>query len=1355
MIKKHEASYKGMSKDLASDLQSDKYFDAKNIRILATDQKSSFAVTNEAGNELVFTVPLPVFDFVNTQITYNVNGETKTLPYKTSTSIIPRCELEEEYVSCDPGPTCLSKVSGTQIIIGTKELRDSALIVTTDNNGFDCFWELTNINNGNFDLVLLYMGNLGLSTDNLIQVIYNYENSVIQKIYFVDGKHQLRYFNIRQSIENGDNINLIDLSSSAVDVVSTFTLSQAEIQGVISGGSHTSGMVQYAYSLYILNGAQTTISPVSELVPIDKGVGLGGGEVNEVLGRSVVINIPNIDSKFTHVKVYGIKYTSYNEEPEITIVADREIDNFNSLTVTDDGTAKEFISLEAFTFLGSSPIVPQHIVTKDSRLFPVNIKEQRFNVELDMRAYSFDSGQVARVLDNASIDQFGNIQGVVTTISNFTLPTKHDAINNDYNIYKYQSDGTTLGAEGKYIKLEIFQASLTDDQAANFQFLKDRELYRFGIKFYNRRGQTSDPIWIADLKTPSGNLEGDYNQLRVTLTADFNTWLQDESNFPTEDDRPVGYKILRADRTLVDQTIYSQGFINPTIANYKSRNKKTTFADRKEAVNSVESDILPSMTRMFQTMSPMVKCKDYHCLAWNNENDSSFNDLGRGRSYEGFKAASSDDWMAQNFQHNRLMQFFSPEVLFRNNQIDASFKLRVVGLVEQDYLANWSTETNPISENNGQEVIFLNGMTTSTPGVEYQTIIGSPSNLSDQGFFGPTNTDNNIAIHQVYRSFNGTFHPATGTVDWDIYGTPEITETGADFKAYNGDGALRYSNSLKTMIMDNWKHSSSVNRDSDVQVRGMNSNGARCITFAEGVDDPTFPLDSRKSIEQIHTAASTGATNGVLVAEFVKDNTVLYTGNIYGGMTYEAKTNSAYIEIGRFENIDTLTSLIESPGDTFVDVFTFTKIVKDDVENNSQSWNQMCEIVSIRVETTVDLKNRHDLSLDDWNNRWQPRYEEYQQYNTVYSQQPTLIKSVGLGSKIKKIQEFDTRIMASKLKIPGEFIDSWTDFLENETLDLDGQYGPINGVVNLRDEVFCLQDTAVAHIAINPRVQINPEDGVALELGSGGILHDYNYKSTVVGSLNKWGVIKSENAFYFIDTINRGIMVFDGNGVGRLSDSKGFHHELLNAMDYENLRLDNPVLGTGVSVGYNPANADVFFSFIQPSGNFTLGFNEKLGEFISYYDYKPAWYINKGNTLISTDPTNTQLWEHFKGTPNHFYGTHYKSSITLHIAPQGNEIILNGASYKLELTDQNNVELPTQGLTGVRVYNDYQDSGVVDLVLRQNAFKKFRNWKINFPRQRNTRERVRSAWGFAEFSFDNESGNKLILHDITIFYTQQ
>jgi len=1491
MIKKHEFNYLGMSKDYSNDLQGEKYFDARNIRTTALDKKSQMAVTNELGNELIFAIPTPVLNYVGTAIEYTVGAQTKSLSYEAIEAAHPRCEIESQFMT----DATTVKVSGDQVIVGVKELRDSAIVVTTDNNGFDCIWELTGINQASFGLDLLYMADLGLSTDNLLQILYNYENSIVQKMYFVDGVHQIRYVNIRQSVANGDNKNLIDISPSLLDIVSTYTLQQPEIVSVTGGGSHTAGKIQYAYGLFILNGAQTTGSPLSHLVPIDKGEGLGGGDVNENLGKSVIVKVTDIDPKFTHIKIYAIKYTSYNENPQVVVVAEREIDNFTEFTYTDDGNYVEEISLEAFQFLGSSPIVPEHIVAKDNRLFPVNIKESVFDVELDTRAYAFgastetshvstfsfrgdatangnmilqveDVVYYVPVLDGDSKDTIaekvrvyldanlvgydpvqttsglfnskviitrtaagpvsdsvaiGSQVGVTISWSNspgslanntcvvmnnafydddtntvvgeessvtspdFVLGEKHDAINRDYDVYKYQADGTTLGASGKYLDITLSQrqyAASEAVEASKLEILKDNEMYRLGIKFYNQRGQSSNPKWVMDFRSPEGNLNRLHAQIGVTMTADFYVWLNDSSNFESEDDKPVGYKLLRADRTLNDQTIFAQGIVNPMVANYVHQEKFVDIGDRIQAVTSTSSDVLPSAIRKFKTDRPFVKCKNFHETAWSYEDGdiattntgpygpailSPLSKLRPQFNSGGFNTKETysgpgGDYRAQTFQFTTMMQFFSPEILFRNVAIDAGYKLKVVGLIKESSSYNWSTESHPLTSEIAVQAKYVGGFTRG-PGVGATETISNESYLNDFGFYGPTNDKDNIATQQCYREFLGAVSLPTANKDrtiHDVFGTPELTDEGADFKRYNGNPALKYANHIKNMLQD--KFAGDADDGRDVQIKGVNSNGARCLTFALGPDDTSFDISQRPTLESIYADADIDEDDGILLTEFVRDDYISYVGGIYGGFAYESKRNSEYIEIGEFTNI-TDSALVTSPGDTFVDTFTFTKFAKDDLQNTTQTQNLMCEIVSFRCETSVDLKNRKDLSSGTWDARFQPKHEEYTNYNLVYSQQPILTKTSDVGAKFKKVQEFDTRIISTKVKTPGEFIDSWTDMLENETMDLDGTYGPINAVVTLKDEIFCLQDTAVSMIAINPRVQIAPGDGVALELGTGGILHDYKYLSTTIGCLNKFGVISTENTFYFVDVINRGIMSFSQGQVARFSDLKGFHHTLVNDMSYDKLLLDNPVKGDGISIGYNPASADVYFSFRQsPSvstakdavGDFTLGFNEKTGEFVCYYDYIPAWYINKGSTLISSSPDSDQVWEHGVGTPNNFYGVQYPSSITLHVAPPGHEVILNSASYKLEATDSAGRDLPTTGLTHVEVYNDYQTSGKVALQIRKNAFKKFRNWKINLPREQGMRERMRSAWGFVKFTFDNPEGNNLILHNISIFYTE-
>ena len=1363
MIKKHTTGYKGMSKDLARDKQSDKYFDAKNIRILATDQKSSFAVTNEAGNELVFEIPTPSINSTDTQIEYTVNNVLKTISYKTEGGEFPRCDIEASLME-DVGGTYQERTSGIQEIIGLKEMRDSALIVSTDSNGFDCYWELTGIDSSQLDINLLYINNLELSRDSLVQVLYNYENSVIQKVYMVDGKNQLRFFNIKQSVDNGDNVNLIDLPKSAIDTVSEVKTTQPVIQSVIDGGLHTSGMIQYACNFYRLNGSQTTISPLSELKAIGKGFPLGGGAVNEEINKSVLVEVPKLDKNFTHVKIYSIKYTSYNQSPEIKIVADREINSEGPITFVDTGGEAPSISIEEFTFLGSNPITPKHIATKDNRLFPVNIKEDIFDVEIDTRAYSFDApfGQLrkARIGDSPSLNSQGDVvfnqqidiidSATTVTVNYDSVPEKFSSINVDYDKYKFRSDGVTLGGSGKYIDIELTQVSLSEGPEDK-KFFKDNELYRLGIKFYNNRGQFTEPKWIMDIVAPEGNLQGNYNQLKVILNNEFYVWLNDSSNFQTESDKPVGYKMLRSRRDLEDRTIVAQGMLNSMIAHTPLTGEKLdSLAQRVEYADSSKTNKMPSVVRVFEDEHPFNANNTYdplHRLCNVNGTIPNLDIFYRSnREYaESYNASSGEDMFSDEMQYGKMMQMFSPEVSFSSVSLSglASEPLRVKGIAMKRNIECLATEVNPFTREDVVEVKFFGGINEYSPGITDSDVrSGSASFIDDNAFFGPTGGDGLMSAHQILRDFTGAFFENTNEKNWEVYGAPEVTERGQGFRAYNGDSAFNYSNNLKTMLQDSG-------------IKGIWSNGEKCITIVCGPDNSNLDPILRPELKQLWLASSFGGIrkNGVLIAELIKEDSLRYVGSMYGGMSYSAKKSSTFIEIGDYQDINNPISTVQSPGDTFVHTYKFLKMARDDEWQESNQWGLLTEVVYVNMESSIDLNNRNDISFLEWDSSKHPKADDYQEYNNVYSQQPTLSIASGLGSKIKKIKEFDTRITSSKEKIPGEFVDNWTDMLENEYMDLDGKYGPINAVVNLRDEIFCLQDRAVAHISINPRAQVQAQDGIALELGTGGILHDYEYKSSEIGTLNKWGVIASEKAFYFVDSTTKGIMSFGGNGIVRLSDSKGLHYDLQNRMNND-LSNDNPVSYFGVSCGYSSVNSDVYFTFLQGGQSFTISFNENIGEFVSFYDYTPAWYLTKGDTMMTTDPSNRQLWQHFKGDPNHFYGTHYRSSMTMHVAPQGNEIILNNASYKIEITDAQGRELLNKGLTKVRVYNDYQDSGEIDLVMRRNVFNKFRNWKINLPRQKGSRDRIRSSWGFVEVIFDNTDKNRMILHDMTIFYTQ-
>ena len=281
MNKQAAYTFRGMNQDITKSKASNEYyFEGNNIRIVTTDSSSTGSITNEKGNELVVSIPTPSIVFSTSLIVYG-NKSLKFDPRRT--------EIKDTYTG---------KESGQQTIIGHATSRDNIVVFTTDDNGFDCIWEVKEDN----DIELKYMRNLGFSTSNPIQAIFNFENERIQKVYWVDAKNQLRFINLTQSIENKYLDNLIDVNSNTINMVGTFKMNQPVITDVVSGGTHTTGMIQYSYNLYRLNSSQTKLAPMSELIPLDKGTGQGGGEINEVVGSTPIVEIDNIDKEYTNIK---------------------------------------------------------------------------------------------------------------------------------------------------------------------------------------------------------------------------------------------------------------------------------------------------------------------------------------------------------------------------------------------------------------------------------------------------------------------------------------------------------------------------------------------------------------------------------------------------------------------------------------------------------------------------------------------------------------------------------------------------------------------------------------------------------------------------------------------------------------------------------------------------------------------------------------------------------------------------------------------------------------------------------------------------------------------------------------------
>lgn len=1357
-------SYQGMNQDVSKSKNTGFYFEGKNIRIISTNSQSTGSVTNEKGNELILEIPRPV-----------VNKLNKTITYLNKTLNFSNIEITNEYT-----PNEIETIqSGVQKIIGHTFSRNDIILLTTDNNGFDCIWK---VNDNTYDIELLYLRNLKFSENNPIQVLNNYENEIIDKIYWVDGISQMRFLNIYNNIENGDLENLIDLPSNSLLLTGTYNTSQPNIVGFSFGGTHTSGMIQYAYNLYKINGSSTKLSPTSELISLDKGIDRGGDAINEVVGKIPIVEINNIDNNYTNLKLYAIKYTSYNQIPSISLILDKMIIDNDTVTYYDDGSVIQSVSLEEFTFLGSDIVIPKHINTKDNIMFLANYEEKNFDINtaldnksIDLRAYSFRPFTTSTLIYNSLTEVNGNVVSNENSLNvnsstiltnNPKVDDKHSAINIDYDVYNRQYNSNILGGEGPFIKYKIVRnrvgvSGFTANQSKN-TFLKDREIYRIGIQFYNEYGQQSLPKWIADFKTivlgNESNLNGYYASVETTLKPLFYTWLNDNNNFLDKNGnfdnslKPVGYKILRANRDLEDRTIICQGLINGMLSQVAGDTTSNSGTIGGIVPNDVKLRVergvkIPSMMRRFDNfLSPMWRNSSYFRLDQFNSGhpEASVNDA---QSREVHKSASSRGWTSGTYQFNNLMQMFSPEITFNFIQNFNESNLYVIGGIR-------NTDNQAIGELRNTETkiaatsIVIKNAISSYDKKAIVTKIGN-DNLNEFGWFGPRDSDL-MEFMQTYRDYTGEFYNAKNNFKYDIYGTPEIVETGQGRTVYNNDNDLIYYNSLEQLSTDTSAQDAS---GPDYGITSVNSWGAKNITFALGNNN--VETINRLNLEKLHTLANIGRNDIGLISEFTIFENLVYLKNIYGGNSYESKKRTNYIEVGDYNKIDVNVYNCLNIGDTFVSNFQFTKLVKTETEVYSRESQQVTEIVNVRLETSIDLKNRNDLSISDWDNRFQPRYDEFQEYNKVYSQQPTLFLRRDLDYRFKSTKGFDTNVISTKVKVPGEIIDSWTDLQPNNVITLDGQYGPINTLHKFKNELYTLQDSATAFLSINPRVQVTGSDGLQVELGSGRVLQEYKYISTESGTLNKWSVVTTPSGFYYYDALNKSFNAFKG-GLQGISSLKGLHTHFNNNTSLNELRIDNPLIKKGIASNYDYINSDLFMTFHQEEKpSFTLSFNEKADSFVSFYDYIPSMYLSKGDNFITINPTNTSIYKQYSGDYNKFYEQYYPSYVTLLINPESDlDTVFDNIMYKSEIY-LNDIDQPEKTLTNVRLFHEYQDSGIVPLILSRNGNlrRKFRNWNAILPRNQNTRERIRNPWVFLQLQLDNESNYKMILHDIIVQYS--
>ena len=698
-IKSSAHIIKGMTQDPSPSKANPQYaVDAQNIRITARENTSLLSIVNEKGNS---KVPLK-----------NKEG---------------------------------SEVSITGTYIGSAVLNQYFVLFIHVSGTVDSIYRLEKMKDSNnkeyFELVLLFTGNLNLSSSSPIETLAIYENESIQKVYWTDGVNQPRVINIvaSESIRNAwktDSFDFIRTLSLKEEVTIT--------KNTVAGGSFAPGVIQYVFSYFNTYGQQSNIFYTSPLYYTSYNT--RGASPEDKVSNSFSINISNVDTKFDYIRVYSIHRTSINATPDVKKITDLPICNNTSISYTDTGLNGDSIDPTELLYIGGEELKIGTFAQKDNTLFMGDIELIKSNVSNDIKEHMQDC--------------------TITFSANKEIESPEQV-----GYYPYYN-----------------QLKYNSNQIKTFKYL---EYYRFGVQLQNSTGKWSDPIWINDVQNTIPIQSTFYSDEETDLII-ASTQISNTDSFITQMHN-AGYVKIRpviVYPTINDRSSVCQGILCPTVYNVGDRDSNSPFAQSSWFIRpNAPYDITTSSG---ETSTPNVQdeysrgavlsnstiekgtwqeFRHNHPIPSNTEYNAEIQCIYDPPTNPYIdNGQSSTTWVSNNLENfyidQSILTFHSPDIEFDSDMksIDSSsLNLRIVGIVPL---------TSFISDIDIQ---------TSTPVLNYIDSSNTSSTDVPQGFYkervGVENNFDNAAFGSYFgwrgaSAFPYWYDEVAGRITSNIYHAP-------------------------------------------------------------------------------------------------------------------------------------------------------------------------------------------------------------------------------------------------------------------------------------------------------------------------------------------------------------------------------------------------------------------------------------------------------------------------------------------------------------------------------------------------------------------------------------------------------
>jgi hypothetical protein len=1122
--------------------------------------------------------------------------------------------------------------------------------------------------------------------------------------------------------------------------------------------------------------------------------------------------ITDITPGYDTLEIYAIHKTSNNVH-NVYLVEESFLDGANStyeFTISDISNLDNLELSDIYDFDIDFDRV-KTLTVKDNSLVVANVKESQFEINFDARAYRFDrvtNTTYAGNIDTTQDDWAVAEEAAVINPMNLDSTAKLELDNNlNYNWQYDDGSGTAvMGGTGPNVSYSfITEARLTLDRSFTVEqwdftpgyspfyvdspaldvwinndgfknygpgyksyrngrvaadlkgYLRD-EVYRFGIVFYSKTGKPSEVKWIGDIRMPSlGTTQNPLPNGMVrnphllnfgttvdpddpTKTDNFNAaatfsyplGIEFEVDVTSIKDQISGYSIVRAKRTDDDKAIIAQGILHE-VTEIESNGDPVLVNSLGD--NSVNIGVPGNPTGAQQGIDPSVAQLNYNNM---------------------IKPTT-----------NVYCTFESPDLKFAGgsplNETSQEYVIKPVGMA------------SPISSADTQlgmkDIFQQNSTTTRLTGDDlwsrYQKNFSMAYQNANDMVSNDISAGNRLgAIDQIYR----------------------VGEGETDVNVGNGYKFLNWGYVLRTNGLFQVDQPELAN--SQISTGGTPiSPGTNTLLFKMNNDvGYLFNAANGNFGTATYTLSSGFSSRFRPIVNIYREPT-----NRYGGDTFVGRKETAYISTGNFVKVDATSSNTTTKvygGDIFLTIFDYKKLY-------SREAVPQISIAGISVSSSLDTPVFGEMALLESlvdptmrigsylnNNRALTQgyrdNDSYTNYDVFYSD-PEVQQFLVEGAGTEVGSEFDNRIYKSLVKANGELEDSWSIFKPYNNMDVDGVYGPINKIEVFNNTLMYWQDNGFGVVSMNPKEIIPNATGVSLEIGTGGGLIDYDYISNTVGCRHQWSVVKSKQGMYFFDANGRKFYRFTGRDEP-LSDIKGMSTFFYNTLQGTVFRADNPIQFNGITATYDNRFNEVMFTFhsndtdptiqlvttqtqVRPgqvqvtqqsglsSADYanTIVYSEGLQAFTSFYSHHPRHYVNDGSKIFSQIPGGYDMYVHDEGERGKFYGTYHDSVIRLLVNPQvqGTKVF-NNIEYVAQMTTSAGADIFDETWNTIKVYNEYQDSGVVTLIPDNNIKRRMRSWRLQVPRDINAR--IRNPYTFIEFVFVNNGDKRFICEDIITHY---